>query len=200
VEDRSEANLVIINPYSPVNKHMATENATFWDKHPIKQEVISYRLLAFYCLLGDDRTHLTKTFSSAATGIFVNPQTHQPLRAWVSVNVHMNLKPGGGTETPEEAQAAVIKELVRGGALIVRLRARADLLVVDRTSAFCRRIIIPEKIDKKRTHQRLKERDWVSCCVSQSKCAWDEVPDEDENSFGEDPAPKKVPIARVSTR
>lgn len=100
--------------------------------------------------------------------VFINPKTEQPLRAWVSVN----LPKMSGEKEAADAQAAVVEVLIRGGAIVVKKRNMADLLVVDPNSAFYA-TAMEEKIRNKRDHQLLKERDWVEYNAKKKKISWD---------------------------
>lgn len=101
---------------------------------------------------------------------FVHPDRsaeHQPLRAWVSVNIHRGTNPG-----PHEAKRAVQDMLELGGCVITERRAAADLLVVDKASKFYEGTVLVEVKNGSRTWQRIVERDWVEACVKQGKMQW----------------------------
>lgn len=108
--------------------------------------------------------------------VFVHPgsSTYEirkgaPLKIWTSANVQKS-----PTEyRPEDARDAVIDMVVRLGALVVQRRAMADVLVVDKTTAFY--AVIQKEIEThgRRGKQKVVERDWVESCVTAGKLLWD---------------------------
>lgn len=92
-----------------------------------------------------------------------------PLKIWTSANVQKS----PNEYRPEDARDAVIDMVVRLGALVVQRRAMADVLVVDKTTAFY--AVIQKEIEThgRRGKQKVVERDWVESCVTSGKLLWD---------------------------
>ena len=124
-----------------------------------------------------------------AKPIFTHPDRsagNQPLRIWVSVNIHRK-----GELDAHDAQKSVIKTVEQAGGVTVDKRALADVLVVDFTSKFYQTVLAEHK-KHNRDFQRFVERDWVEMCVKNEKMKWPvrDVEEHAEDSMAEeDPTP-----------
>ncbi|OCF56543.1 hypothetical protein L486_05393 [Kwoniella mangroviensis CBS 10435] len=120
--------------------------------------------------------------------IFVHPskiEDHRPIKAWVSVNVTREQD-----ETPVQARDNLTVKLECAGAVSVTRRASADLLIVDESSDFAKKVKA-EKEKNNRTWQRIVERDWVDDCLKKKRLDWritnsNTGGDSDNESFVED--------------
>ncbi|WWD05599.1 hypothetical protein V865_003680 [Kwoniella europaea PYCC6329] len=120
--------------------------------------------------------------------IFVHPSKiddHRPIKAWVSVNVTREQD-----ETPLQARDNLTVKLECAGAISVTKRSSADLLVVDESSDFSKKVW-DEKRKHKRSWQRIVERDWVDHCLKTKRLDWritdwKDGRDSDNESFAED--------------
>lgn len=187
VTGRQQASVILLNPASLAYKPELERIATFRRSHPtLDQLVVPYHWLSrcHYLIQRLDPAKL-----EPARPIFTNPDRsrgYQPLRAWVSVNIVRSTN-----EDAHQAHAAVSELLAKGGALLVKKRAMADVFIVDPDSKFYK--TIKDERDKNgRTHQRLAERDWVEDCFANRTVAWRSEREEaaanaqDEDSFGEE--------------
>jgi hypothetical protein len=108
--------------------------------------------------------------------IFFHPaisEHNKPLIAWVSVNVQRHTDEADASV----AQLNVEKELQMGGAVCSNKRSRADLLIVDQSTNFAQKVKA-ERIEHKRFHQKLAERDWVDDCARNRKLSWHSAEEE----------------------
>lgn len=186
-EDRREASIVIINPYSSAMKTEKDRIAALAKtEHNFTPIHVSYQWLSL-CQIRSTRVDISSI--SKAKLAFVKDE--QPLRAWVSVNIIRRT-----TETSQSAYVAVLDLLVRGGALIVYKRAQAELLVVDPQTTFYH-TVISEKEKFGRHYQKLVERDWVEDYFqSKQVSSWRTgnsraKVDSGDESFGEEEMPPK---------
>ncbi|WVW80276.1 hypothetical protein I302_102254 [Kwoniella bestiolae CBS 10118] len=121
--------------------------------------------------------------------LFVYPtklDNNRPIKVWVSVNVSRE-----EGESPEQARDALLGKLECAGAIGVVKRATADLLVVDESSAFAKKVY-EERKRYGRDWQKIVERDWVDTCLRNRRLEW-KIQDKkkgekesDEESFVED--------------
>jgi hypothetical protein len=116
----------------------------------------------------------------AAAGARVDPATLPApvlLNHWrdnyeglpVTVYVSVNLRRMRADEEPRVTKAAVEASLARLGALIVPKRSMADIMVVDRKTAFFIDKITSEVRKSGRTWQRFAERKWAEAVVREGR-------------------------------
>lgn len=175
VTDRQSATLLIVHPRSPSYDEEQRQIRKLAREFPSIRapKVVPYTYISLTSREILNPTNSPPTDSTTIQTlppIFYHPDRtteHRPLKAWVSVNVTRQ----SSDETAPEAQNAVMDMLVRGGALIVKKRAHADLLIVDRTTDFYHKVAA-EREQNGRMHQRLEERDWVKAAMASGKMAW----------------------------
>ncbi|WWD16386.1 hypothetical protein CI109_100812 [Kwoniella shandongensis] len=194
-EQRQEASALLVNPNHPAFKTEKSHLAFLRDNYKdIPQpQIIPYHWIA-RCI--HDHKLVSPEQLALASPIFTYPSQstdYRPLRTWVSVNITRE-----GGESPEDAQANCSKTLELGGALIVQKRAQADLLVVDESSQFAKKVH-EEKKKYGRDYQRIVERDWVDTCWKEKKLSWrlpikpdGENEDDGNDSMLEDDVPVKT--------
>jgi len=179
---RNEATAVIVNPSSD---YMRTEEL---EHKPSGPPLVPYHWIAC-CQHADKRLEVSEL--AHAKPVFTHPDRsagNQPLRVWVSVNIHRN-----GEANAYDAQKVVTATVEQGGGVTVAKRALADLLVVDFQSKFYQTVFAEHK-KAGRDHQRFVERDWVEACVRQEKMKWPARPvaeGEEDSMAEEDPVPEK---------
>lgn len=105
-----------------------------------------------------------------------------PLKVWVSKNVSRH-----AGETPEEALVNVTSQLEAAGAISLKKRKFADVLVVDTSSEFYK-TVKKEKVAHGRTWQKIVQREWVEYCIKEQVVEIRHVEDEvqEEVNAGED--------------
>ncbi|KAK8861691.1 hypothetical protein IAR55_002514 [Kwoniella newhampshirensis] len=180
-QEREEATVLLVNPSHPAYKTEQSNLAFLREKyknlsHPT---VLPYHWIA-QCIYHNNLLSLEEL--PLVAPIFTFPsqaEEYRPLRTWVSVNITRE-----GGETPEGAQANCSKRLELGGAVIVQKRAQADLLIVDESSQFAKKVHM-EKKKYGRDWQRIVERDWVDTCWKERKLSW-RLPKGDDQDSGND--------------
>ena len=175
---RQECHILIVNPSSTAYDADLSEMASISKIYPVLQQpdVYPYHWLA--CCL-HRRTRVSLADLPTPKPYMVHPDRstdHHPLKIWVSVNINRHEKEAG----PYIAQSNVQKALNEAGALIVERRATADLLVVDRKSAFFSNTVIKERQKYGRKWQRIVEREWVEDCVMRQRLTWPATEEDDD--------------------
>lgn len=99
------------------------------------------------------------------------------MKIWTSANVQKSPH----EVRAEDARDAVMDMVIRRGALAVSKRSMADILVVDKTTAFYAVILNEIETHGRRGKQKVVERDWVETCVKRGKLLWDEERVQEQN-------------------
>ncbi|WVQ93651.1 hypothetical protein IAU59_000727 [Kwoniella sp. CBS 9459] len=189
---RDESTILLVNPSHPQHAKEKEQIAYLTKNYPqvTQPEVYPYHWLA--CCFQAGRL-LKLEELALVSPIFTYPATSEdwrPLRVWVSVNLARE-----DGENPEQARDNCAAQLEAGGGLAVPKRALADVLVVDETSNFAKKVHAEKKAHG-RDWQRIVERDWVDGCLRSKTLAWRtavapaNAADEDEqDSMAEDDMP-----------
>ncbi|WWC60432.1 uncharacterized protein I303_103004 [Kwoniella dejecticola CBS 10117] len=189
VSERGNATILLLNPSHPFYKTEQTTTDLLSKSYP---QIPQPSMIPYHWI--SNIYHLKRMVrpenSPVASPIFTHPSTYEgfrPLKAWVSVNVSREQD-----ETPEEAQASLVSKMECAGAVGVHKRAQADLLIVDESSEFAKKVHA-EKKKYSRHWQKIVERDWVDNCLRQKKLQWqvDKETDYDNESFLGDDTPNK---------
>ena len=184
--DRKSATHLIVHPGSVHMRREAEYNVTFRAQNPgvPPPKAVPYHWI---CQIHRANAMIDPETLSPPNPIFFHPsaaENNKPLIAWVSVNVQRHAH----EPLPIDAQATVERILVNGGALLEAKRSKSDLLIIDRTTDFAKKVQ-DERLKHQRTWQRLAEREWVEDCNTEQKVSWhttgtDDVPEKDDFTAG----------------
>ncbi|WVQ65039.1 uncharacterized protein L199_003209 [Kwoniella botswanensis] len=184
---REGSTILLANPAHPSYKQEIDHISFLQKTYPdiLQPEIKPYHWIANIYYL---ETILPVEDLPIVSPIFVHPSKvddHRPIKAWVSVNVTREQD-----ETPLQARDNLTVKLECAGAISVTKRASADLLVVDESSDFAKKVW-DEKRKYKRSWQRIVERDWVDDCLKKRRLDWritnsHKGGDSDNESFVED--------------
>ncbi|OCF36295.1 hypothetical protein I316_02169 [Kwoniella heveanensis BCC8398] len=192
VTQRDDCTILLVNPNHPKHTKEKEHIAYLSKNYPqvTQPEVYPYHWLACCAQAGrllslDELNIISPIFTYPASS-----EDWRPLRVWVSVNIARE-----GGEKPEEARDNVTAQLEAAGGLAVSKRALADVLVVDETSNFAKKVHAEKKAHG-RDWQRIVERDWVNGCLRSKTLAWraavgsgDGTDDAEQDSMAEDDTP-----------
>ncbi|WVF66019.1 hypothetical protein IAT40_000757 [Kwoniella sp. CBS 6097] len=188
---REESTILLVNPSHPKYAKEKEHIAYLTKNYPqvAQPDVYPYHWLTCCAQAG----RLLKLDELALVSpIFTYPASSEdwrPLRVWVSVNLARE-----DGEKPEEARDNCTAQLEAGGALSVSKRALADVLVVDETSNFAKKVHAEKKAHG-RDWQRIVERDWVDGCLRSKTLAWRSIvasadaADDGQDSMAEEDMP-----------
>ncbi|WRT65810.1 uncharacterized protein IL334_002759 [Kwoniella shivajii] len=193
ITSRAESTILLVNPSHPTYKKELERIIDLRRTYPH----ISQPFIHPYHWINNvyqQKTLIKIEDLSVISPIFTYPssfENYRPIRAWVSVNVSREQD-----ETPEAARDSLLEKLECAGAIGVGKRAQADLLVVDESSEFAKKVH-GEKRKHDRHWQKIVERDWVDNCLRERKLSWRLTPqqlqergdEEDNESFLGDDTP-----------
>ncbi|WWC88056.1 uncharacterized protein L201_002959 [Kwoniella dendrophila CBS 6074] len=192
---REGSSILLVNPSHPTYKqeieHLVYLKKTYRELEQPK--IISYHWISNLYYL---QKYIEPEELEIVSPIFTYPSSNKltpehgekfrPIKSWVSVNVAREQD-----ETPDQARDNLMKKLECSGTINVNKRSHADLLMVDESSQFAKKIY-EEKDKHHRFWQKIAERDWVDNCLREKKLIWniekedDPEDDDDKDSFIED--------------
>ncbi|WVO14684.1 hypothetical protein L204_102321 [Cryptococcus depauperatus] len=173
ISTQKEATIVLVNPNHYTYKHQLVQNTN----GPL---IRSYHWLA-WCRKAERLVNPSEMELEAP--VFTYPsdiEDNRPLRTYVSINLYRLLG-----EDSETAYADCVLVLSLGGALIVRKRADADLIVINEDSKFAK-LAHKEKKEHGRDWQKIVDRNWVERCIKAKRLIWNENEDDDDGAESDD--------------